>query len=112
MVAFASNSLLTRAAFQTTGIDAASFTAFRVISGALTLVPLAWLHGARLIGDRIGLYSAALLFIYAATFSFAYRSVSTGTGALILFASAQLLMVGYGFYKGERVSVMGLLAGC
>lgn len=109
MVAFAANSLLARAAFQTTTIDAASFTAIRLISGALTLALIASLQRQRLAAGRTGAWSALSLFTYAAAFSFAYRDISTGTGALILFASAQLLMSVYGAYKGERVSLPGLL---
>jgi len=37
MIAFAGNSLLCRLALRHTGIDAASFTTIRLISGALTL---------------------------------------------------------------------------
>lgn len=109
MVAFAANSLLTRAAFQTTAIDASSFTAIRVVSGALTLTAIVSMQGVKLVADRVGAWSAILLFTYAAAFSFAYRDISTGTGALVLFASAQLSMLGYGLYKGERVSVGGMV---
>lgn len=109
MMAFAANSLLTRAAFQTTSIDAASFTAIRVISGALTLVVILRLQGGKVAVSRMGWLSALLLFTYAAAFSYAYRDISTGAGALVLFASAQLLMISYGFFKGERASVWGLL---
>lgn len=109
MVAFAANSLLTRAAFQTTVIDATSFTAIRVISGALTLLVIAKLQGARLKSTQASWWSAALLFIYVAAFSFAYRDISTGAGALVLFASAQLLMITYGYCNGERTSCWGIL---
>lgn len=109
MVAFAANSLLTRMAFQTTSIDAASFTAIRVISGALTLFAILMIQGKKLRHSRTGWLSAALLFIYAAAFSFAYRNISTGAGALMLFAAAQLLMIAYGIYQGERTSFLGLL---
>lgn len=109
MAAFAANSLLARAAFQTTAIDAASFTAIRIIAGALTLVLILRLQGARAAHTRTERYSALLLFIYAAAFSFAYRDISTGAGALVLFASAQLLMISYGLYRGERASALGLL---
>lgn len=109
MVAFAANSLLTRAAFQTTAIDATSFTAIRVISGALTLLVIAMLQGAKLKSSRTGWWSAVLLFTYVAAFSFAYRDISTGAGALVLFASAQLLMISYGYCKGERTSLLGVL---
>lgn len=109
MLAFAANSLLTRAAFQTTTIDATSFTAIRVISGALTLLLIALLQGVRLKFTPSGLCSAVLLFTYVAAFSFAYRDISTGAGALVLFASAQLLMIAYGYGKGERTNLLGVL---
>lgn len=109
MVAFAANSLLTRAAFQMTSIDAASFTAIRVISGALTLLVILLLQGGNARYTKTGWWSGILLFTYVAAFSLAYRNISTGAGALVLFASAQLLMISYGYYKGERTSVLGLL---
>lgn len=108
MLAFAANSLLTRTAFQTTTIDPASFTAIRLISGALMLVVILRLQGAKAAQARAGWGSAVLLFIYAVAFSFAYRDLSTGAGALVLFASAQLLMAAYGWYQGERTSLFGL----
>src|SRR5262245_38657889 len=46
--------------------------------------------------------SAAMLFLYAVTFSFAYISLSAGTGALILFAAVQITMIAVGLYTGER----------
>lgn len=61
MVAFAANSLLTRAAFQTTTIDATSFTAVRVVSGALALLVIVSLRGERLKFTQSGGWSAALL---------------------------------------------------
>ncbi len=109
MAAFAANSLLARAAFQTTSIDAASFTAIRLVSGALVLIAIVQMRGERLPGHKEGWLSAALLFVYAAAFSFAYRGISTGAGALVLFASAQLTMISYGVCKGERTSAWGVL---
>lgn len=109
MVAFAGNSLLSRAAFQTTAIDAASFTAIRLLAGAVTLMAILGIQGVRPILNRASVWSSLFLFVYAVTFSFAYRSISTGAGALILFASAQLLMIGYGYAKGERTSTVGVL---
>jgi drug/metabolite transporter (DMT)-like permease len=44
------------------------------------------------------------LFIYAAGFSFAYISLETGAGALLLFGAVQATMIGYGFYTGERLN--------
>lgn len=109
MVAFAANSLLTRLAFQTTAIDATSFTVIRIVSGAITLLAILIFQRAPLRLARSGWWPAILLFTYAASFSFAYRDINTGAGALVLFASAQLLMIGYGYYKGERTSIFGVL---
>jgi len=46
------------------------------------------------------------LFVYAAAFSFAYLSLSAGTGALILFGCVQLTMIGAGIRAGERLSAV------
>src|SRR5260370_23021573 len=54
----------------------------------------------------------AMLFGYAAFFSFAYRELTAATGALLLFGSVQSSMLGYGLVKGERLrplQVVGLL---
>ena len=48
--------------------------------------------------------SAAALFVYAATFSFAYVRLPTGIGALVLFGMVQLTMVGWGWTRGERTT--------
>src|SRR5438309_2966832 len=123
MIAFASNSLLCRAALRDTGIDAASFTFIRIFAGAFAL----WLivrsraavaavcdrrdnwsgaHRTPLQGNWI---SAFALFIYAAAFSFAYNSLSAGTGALLLFGAVQATMILWGFRKGERLHAIQLI---
>jgi len=102
MFAFAANSLLCRSALRNTGIDAASFTAIRLVSGALVLGLLASSGGEST--RRHGSWSSALaLFSYAAAFSFAYRSLSAGTGALLLFGSVQATMIGFALWSGERL---------
>lgn len=111
MLAFAGNSLLCRAALKHTSIDAASFTAIRLLSGAIML----WLvvrlrHGSRR-GDG-NWWSASVLFAYAAGFSFAYVSLPAATGALLLFGAVQVTMIGRGLWAGERVvklQLVGLL---
>src|SRR5690606_6186921 len=55
---------------------------------------------------------AVMLFTYAAAYSFAYRDMETGAGALVLFAAVQLLMISYGIVRGERTSWIGLLVAC
>lgn len=109
MVAFAANSLLTRLALQTTSIDPATFTGIRLIAGAACLALLCVLRGQRLSATTQALGSAVLLFIYVVAFSFAYRGMDTGAGALVLFASAQLLMIGAGYWRGEKTNLWGVL---
>ena len=102
---FAANSLLARVALRAGQIDAASFTAIRILSGALALWFLLRALGppTRTATPRAGRWAAAvLLFLYAAPFSFAYLELSAGTGALILFGAVQLTMIGAGLRSGER----------
>src|SRR5438128_5497652 len=151
MIAFASNSLLCRAALKQTSIDAASFTFIRIFSGALALWLIIQIQrllevdrtasplverrqavvkfpspqssptgrggpfsprekvGMRAAGNWI---SGLALFAYAATFSFAYNTLSAGTGALILFGAVQATMILWGFRKGERlhtIQIVGLV---
>ena len=100
--AFAGNSLLCRAALSRTGIDAASFTAVRLLSGALMLWVLVALRGKARAGKGSWL-SALALFAYAAGFSFAYLQLSAAAGALILFGAVQTTMIAYGLWSGERL---------
>ena len=46
--------------------------------------------------------SATYLFLYAVPFSFAYESLATGTGALILFGAVQATMLIAAVLSGER----------
>jgi len=111
MVAFAGNSLLCRLALKDTGIDAATFTTIRLVSGALILwVVVRVKHGPRDSGGDW--WSAAALLVYAAGFSFAYLSLPAATGALLLFGAVQATMIGYGLWSGERLlrpQLLGLI---
>lgn len=114
LLAFAGNSLLCRMALAHTGMDAASFTTVRLISGALVLWLLVVLRSgsSQVQGSWL---SALALFVYAAGFSFAYLQLNTGIGALILFGAVQSGMIGYGLWRGERFSArqwLGLLMAC
>ena len=102
MIAFAGNSLLCRIALKHTGIDAASFTAIRLISGAAMLWLVVRFFRAAQTGKGSWL-SASALFVYAAGFSFAYISLPAATGALLLFGAVQATMIGYGIWAGERL---------
>src|SRR5258705_6399393 len=103
MIAFAGNSLLCRMALKHSGIDPASFTTIRIVSGAITLWLIVRVHGgtAGLLGNWP---SALALFVYAAAFSFAYVSLSAGTGALLLFGAVQATMIGYSRWTGNRLA--------
>ncbi|MBM9914536.1 MULTISPECIES: DMT family transporter [Stenotrophomonas] len=107
MVGFAANSLLARLALTTTTIDPTSFTLIRLASGAAVLILIACTHGKGWSLRRPSLWHGTLLLVYALAFSYAYRGISAATGALILFACAQLLMVGAGYLRGERSSPWG-----
>ncbi len=105
LVAFASNSLLTRLALGTHQIDAAGFTAIRLGAGAVMLVAL--VVGQTRSWSAMKGSSAAgplALFVYAAPFSFAYLRIGAAVGALVLFGVVQLTMIGYGIARGERPS--------
>jgi drug/metabolite transporter (DMT)-like permease len=118
MIAFASNSLLCRAALKQTSIDAATFTFVRIFSGAVAL----WLIiniRRRLTNSSLvtrhsslqeGNWSSALaLFAYAAAFSFAYVDLAAGTGALLLFGAVQATMILWGLHKGERIDAIQIV---
>lgn len=105
LLAFAANSLLCRWALGQHHIDAASFSSARVVAGALTLcaILLAQSRGAfpKLAPDW---RSVAALGAYMLGFSFAYLSLSAGTGALILFGCVQLTMFIVSLRGGEHFS--------
>lgn len=102
LVAFAANSLLTRAALDQTSIDPITFTAVRLFSGALLLVLL--VGGRPEFGRaREGWVPAAALFAYALFFSLAYRGLTAATGALLLFGAVQLTMLLVATARGERL---------
>lgn len=111
LTAFAANSLLCRLALRDGAIDAVSFTQIRLASGAVALLPI-FLTRAKS-GPRIAWARdwrpALMLFVYAIGFSLAYVALSVGAGALILFGTVQLSMIGLGLLKGDRPGPLGWL---
>ena len=108
LIAFAANSVLCRLALGNGAIDASSFTGIRLLSGAIALFIILSFKGSikgRNNGTSSkGSWSAAFaLFLYAITFSYAYLSVDTGTGALILFGSVQITMIMLSLLSGTRL---------
>jgi len=102
MVSFAANSLLCRAALGGGHADAFTFTAFRLLGGAVALGFLARIRRTPAPPSRVAWGSAVTLFVYAAGFSLAYMRIPAGVGALLLFAAVQLTMIGAGLVHGER----------
>jgi drug/metabolite transporter (DMT)-like permease len=113
LIAFASNSLLCRAALKDVHIDAISFTSIRLVSGALVLLLLVSaqrkLHELR---SSFDLINSLALMGYALTFSIAYTNMSAASGALLLFSSVQFCMLGYALRSGERMNRQQTLALC
>jgi drug/metabolite transporter (DMT)-like permease len=105
LLAFAANSILCRVALGPGAIDPASFTAARLLSGAIALAIIArGLHRRSRGGSLAGSWtSALLLFLYALPFSLAYVSLGVATGALILFFSVQATMLLGAVLSGERI---------
>ncbi|PCJ16778.1 MAG: EamA family transporter [Gammaproteobacteria bacterium] len=104
LCAFAGNSILCRLALGGDTIDAASFTAIRLLSGIIVLLLLVALtrrDGALL---SYGSWRAsAMLFFYALAFSWAYTSLDTGIGALVLFGAVQITMIVASLIAGNKL---------
>ncbi|MBU1696833.1 MAG: DMT family transporter [Proteobacteria bacterium] len=106
LVAFAANSILCRFALGGELIDAASFTSIRICSGAvfLGIIYLFTKRDTKHISYKNQWLMPVMLTMYALFFSYAYISLSTGTGALILFGAVQATMIISGWISGERMN--------
>ena len=113
LLAFAGNSVLCRLALGQGLIDASSFTSLRLLSGVVTLIVISLVlnRGSGTVVIRQltkqnttkTWLASLMLFVYAATFSYAYISLDTGTGALILFGMVQLSMIMIGALYGNKL---------
>ncbi|MGJ8560018.1 MAG: DMT family transporter [Litorimonas sp.] len=103
LLAFAGNSVLARLALVDGSIGVGLFTTLRILSGAAALLVLVGVRSATQAGSWSG---AVSLLGYASLFSIAYLNLSTGMGALILFASVQITMIGWGLVRGERLGIV------
>ena len=106
MIAFAANSVLCRLALGDGHIDAASFASVRVISGALALAIIVLYRSAGPVPRDADWRAALALFVYMVLFSFAYLSLSAGTGALVLFGAVQLTMFVVALRSGEAFNAI------
>ena len=92
-------------ALRSASIDPATFTSIRFLAGAITLCMILLL-GSKRLNLRGHWLSALVLNAYAVGFSFSYINLPAGTGALLLFGAAQIIMIGAGFLAGERINKM------
>jgi len=103
MIAFAANSVLTRLALADGLVGAADFASIRILSGAIVLAALVWFRRRRVFdAGEVSVLTVAGLSLYAIGFSYAYVSLETGTGALILFGGVQVTMFAGALFAGER----------
>lgn len=109
LVAFAANSVLCRLALKSGEIDPASFTSVRLISGVVMFTLLQSMltpRTAQKESTRRTYSSALMLFIYAVAFSYAYITLDTGIGALILFGAVHLTMIIASWLNGQRLGYL------
>ena len=105
LIAFAANSVLCRLALGNNSIDAASFTAIRLLSGVLVLLIILRISNKNNFPTKGSWFSSIMLFLYAITFSYAYITLDTGTGALILFGSVQITIIMLSVFSGNRLHI-------
>jgi len=110
LIAFAANSVLCRLALDVYQMNAGSFTVLRLLSGTMILFIIIQLHNKQKnnkadLKQTKNWFAAFMLFTYATAFSFAYISLDTGVGALILFASVQITIILYSIYTGNRLHI-------
>ena len=93
MTAFAANSVLTRLALSSNSIGPINFSLLRAGSAALILVLLVLFIHKNIPRFKIKTIISSLSLVgYLIGFSFAYLTINTGVGALILFGGSMLVM--------------------
>ena len=110
LIAFAANSVLCRLALGESAIDASTFTIVRLLAGAIVLTVIMRISkiksNSNTNSSTKGSWPASIaLFIYGLTFSFAYVTLDTATGALILFGSVQITMILMSIFSGNRLHI-------
>lgn len=112
MLAFASNSILTRMAIEGGHIDPSGFAIVRVAAGALVLGMIMTLRGGSLPLLRKNRIPGALsLAVYLIGFSLAYLTLDAGLGALILFGVVQITMFSHSVFVGSPPSKQQVAGG-
>lgn len=99
------NSIIARMALITQNIDAFTFTALRIFSGAVLLL-IIYFYKTRSfhIDIKKNWITSFMLFLYAICFSYSYLNMEAGVGTLILFASVQLSMIIIALFYKEKLT--------
>ena len=108
MLAFAANSVLCRYALGSNLMDAASFSALRLIAGAIFLLSLVYFKDSAFKLAKPRTVPVLALLVYMLGFSFAYNQLSAATGALLLFGFVQITMLAFALRGGECPTLAGI----
>lgn len=106
MTLFAGNSVLCRLALLEYKMEPVTYTAVRLISGALMLWLIMAVRHKNVF--KSGTWPGALsLFTYMACFSWAYVELPTAVGTLIIAVAVQTTMIGFGFFSANAEQAAG-----
>lgn len=108
LLAFAGNSLLTRAALDGGLVGAGSFSLIRLWSGAVLLSLMMVVTRQNPLPRTSDLGGIFALLVYVLGFSFAYLELGAGLGALLLFGLVQATTISAGLVLRERVDAWAI----
>ena len=107
MTAFAANSIITRLALSSNLIGLSNFALLRAGSAALILVLLVLFIQKKIPKFKINSIISSLALVgYLVGFSFAYLTINTGVGALILFGGSMIVMFTGALLLKEDISIL------
>ena len=107
MIAFAANSIITRLALSSNLIGPSNFALLRAGSAALILVLLVLFIQKKIPKFKINSIISSLALVgYLVGFSFAYLTINTGVGALILFGGSMIVMFTGALLLKEDISIL------
>ena len=107
MIAFAANSIITRLALSSNLIGPSNFALLRAGSAALILVLLVLFIQKKIPKFKINSIISSLALVgYLVGFSFAYLTINTGVGALILFGGSMIVMFTGALLLKEDISAL------
>ena len=107
MTAFAANSIITRLALSLNLIGPSNFALLRAGSAALILVLLVLFIQKKIPKFKMNSIISSLALVgYLVGFSFAYLTINTGVGALILFGGSMVVMFSGALLLKENISIL------